>query len=154
MAVSDRAGKAGRAGRRLRRFCTSPTRLTSPTRPDSESETSMRYTTLAVVVLISGLAMPPAVVAQRADKGAAMLEAATQAELVDGNLETAIKLYQQILTTFTTDRPVVAAAWLGLGRCHEQLGRPKAREFYERVINQYSDQTREVNAARARLAGL
>ena len=109
---------------------------------------------LAILVLLGALAAAPGVVAQRADKGATVLEAATQAELVDGDLDAAIKLYQQILTTFTSNRPVVAAALLGLGRCHEQLGRPQAREFYQRVINQYSDQTREVAAARARLAGL
>jgi uncharacterized protein (DUF1800 family) len=115
----------------------------------------MRRTRLmTVLLLISGLAASPQVLAQRADKAASMLEAATQAELVDGNLDTAIKLYQQILTSFSAERPVAAAALLGLGRCYEQLGQPKAREIYERLINQYGERSKEVSAARARLARL
>ena len=115
----------------------------------------MGRTRLSVVLLIAGvLALSPMAGAQRADKAASMLEAATQAELVDGNLAAAIKLYQQILASFSAERPIAAAALLGLGRCYEQLGQPKAREIYERLIAQYGDRTKEVSAARARLAGL
>ncbi|MBI4477783.1 MAG: DUF1800 family protein, partial [Acidobacteria bacterium] len=92
--------------------------------------------------------------AQRTDSAVAMLEAATQAELVDGNLDRAIKVYQQLLSAYSSERPVAAAALLGLGRCYEKLGEPKARDTYERLVTQYGDQTREVSAARARLAAL
>ena len=109
---------------------------------------------LAILVLLGGVTAAPRVDAQRVDKATTLLESAKQAELVDGNLDAAIKLYQQIITTYPADRPVATAALLGLGHCYEKLGLPKARATYERLVEQYSDQTREVNEARARLARL
>lgn len=107
-----------------------------------------------MVILGSGIAATPRLLAQRPDLATPLLEAATQAELVDGNLDAAIKVYQRVLASFTTDRAAMAAALLGLGRCYEQLGQPKAREIYERLISQYSDRTKEAAAARTRLAKL
>lgn len=114
----------------------------------------MRCTRVIAGLLVSALVASPSVLAQEGDKAAVMLEVATQAELVDGNLEAAIKLYQQILVSFSAERPVAAAALLGLGRCYEQLGHPKARETYERIVNQYGDQSRAVSAAAVRLHAL
>jgi uncharacterized protein (DUF1800 family) len=109
---------------------------------------------LAILVLLGGVIAAPRVDAQRADKATTLLESAKQAELVDGNLDAAIKLYLQIITTYPADRPAAAAALLGLGHCYEKLGLPKARATYQRLVEQYTDQTREVNEARARLAQL
>ena len=114
----------------------------------------MRRARWAAILFLSGVVGATGVLAQRATSPGAMLEIATQAELVDGNLDKAIKLYQQILTTYSAERPVAAAALLGLGRCYEQLGDPKTRQTYERLIAQYGDQSREVSAARVRLSGL
>ncbi len=106
------------------------------------------------VLLVSGLAAMPVVRSESSDAAAVMLEAAVQAQLVDGDLGRAIKLYQKIVANFGDERPVAAKALLDLGQCYEQLGDPKARATYERLLRQYGDRTREASAARTRLAGL
>ncbi|MGH9387025.1 MAG: DUF1800 family protein, partial [Vicinamibacterales bacterium] len=113
----------------------------------------MRTMRWIVVLFLGAVLSTPGVFAQ-AEKSAALLEAATQAALVDGKLEKAIGLYQQIVASHPADRPTAAAALLGLGQSLEKLGDAKTRQTYERLITQYADQTREVNIARARLAGL
>jgi hypothetical protein len=108
-----------------------------------------------IVLLVCGAALgTPRIFAQRPEQAAALLEAATQAALVDGKLAKAIGLYQQVVTSYSANRPVAAAALLGLAQCYEVLGDPKTRQTYERLIAQYSDQAREVSIARARLANL
>ncbi len=114
----------------------------------------MRPVTLMAAVLVSATLAEPTILAQRSDKSDALLENATQAELVDGNLKKAIGLYQQIVASHSAERPAAAAALLGLGRCYEQLGDARTRQTYERLITQYGDQTREVTTARRRLAAL
>jgi uncharacterized protein (DUF1800 family) len=111
---------------------------------------TVRLIGLLVVIAVAG----PALLAQPADTAGTLLESATHAELVDGNLKKAVGLYQQIVTGYSGERPVVAAALLGLGRCYEQLGDSRTRQTYERLISHYADQTREVTTARKRLAGL
>ena len=106
------------------------------------------------VLLVGGLAAMPVVRSESTDSAAVMLEAAVQAQLVDGDLGRAIKLYQKIVANFGDERPVAAKALLDLGQCYEQLGDPKARSTYERLLREYGDRTREASAARTRLAGL
>ena len=103
-----------------------------------------------LATLVAGLPLA----AQRGDAAGTLLENAKQAELVDGKLQRAIALYQQIVASYSGERAVAAAALLGLGRCYEQLGDPRTRQTYERVVSQYGDQIREVNVARTRLANL
>ena len=106
------------------------------------------------VLLVGGLAAMPVVRSESTETAAVMLEAAVQAQLVDGDLGRAIKLYQKIVANFGDERPVAAKALLDLGQCYEQLGDPKARATYERLLREYGDRTREASAARTRLAGL
>ena len=114
----------------------------------------MRLMKVMLIVMVASGVAGPQLLAQPAATAASLLEAATQAELVDGNLDAAIKLYQRVVTSFATDRAAIAAALLGLGRSYEQLSQPKAREVYERLVSQYSDRAKEASAARVRLAKL
>ena len=114
--------------------------------------TLTRSTALFLVVLLAaGLA---GAATENPDAARVLLQTATQVRLVDGDLGRAIEIYERISTEFGDDRALAAEALLDLGGCYEQLGDPKARRTYERLLREYGDQTRQVGAARTRLAGL
>jgi Tol biopolymer transport system component len=75
-------------------------------------------------------------------------------EEVEGDLQKAIVIYEQILNEFPDRKPVAAKALYHIGLCFEKFGRSGAQEAYRRLIDEYPGQTEEVTLARARLARL
>jgi Tol biopolymer transport system component len=108
---------------------------------------------LAGIVMLSAGILAASSVPQGEDP-AVLLRAAIEKEEVDGNLEAAITQYKQIVKVAGTNRPVAAQALLRLGGCYEKRGPEEARKTYEQLISNYSEQSREVAAARQRLAAL
>jgi len=80
-----------------------------------------------------------------------LLNNAIYEEEVNGNLEGAIGLYEEIVNNYPGYRSVVAEALFRNGLANEKLGNLKARQYYEQVINNYSDQPEMVRLASARL---
>src|SRR5579871_530474 len=95
-------------------------------------------TMLAMVVTI-------AVWAQNSGISEARFQAAQHKEQVDGDLRTAIQLYQQVADSKDSSRAMAAQALLRVGRCYEKLGSEESRKAYERVVRQYSDQPKFAN---------
>ena len=93
----------------------------------------------------------PRAQAQSADRAEASLQAAQHAELVEGDLERAIRMYRDIARTQASNRSVAARALVYLGRAYEKLGDAQARAAYERVVREYGDQAEPVRVARERL---
>ena len=83
-----------------------------------------------------------------------LLQAAINAQTVDGKLEEAIALYQKVVSTYPNERAVVATALVRMAQCHEQLGRSTAQGLYERVLRDYADQKDAAAQAKARLAAM
>ena len=110
--------------------------------------------TLAALAVLTILLVATSARAQDTDRAAVALQRAIRIELVDGDLQTAIALYEEIATRFSADRGVVATALQHLGQCYEKLGAPEARATYERVLREYADQAEPVAAVRARIAAL
>jgi len=75
-------------------------------------------------------------------------------EEVQGNLQSAIEIYERILEQFSDNRAVNARAQLHIGLCYEKLGLTEAQRAYERVIDGYPERQDEVAVARERLARL
>jgi Tol biopolymer transport system component len=75
-------------------------------------------------------------------------------EDVEGKLEEAIAVYQQIIESFPKDGPVAAKAWFHMGLCYEKLGNLQAQNAYRQVLSNYADQKEIASQARARLAAL
>src|SRR5579859_881557 len=88
------------------------------------------------------------------DDPAFLFEKAEHERMVSGDLDAAIRIYQQIVSKYASNRPLAAKALVEMGRAYEKLGRENAQESYERVLQDYPDQTAAVSAARARLAQL
>jgi Tol biopolymer transport system component len=83
-----------------------------------------------------------------------LLEAARKKEILEGDLEAAIRQYKEIIATHSGDRQVAAKALVRMGQCYEKLGQTGAQEAYREVIENYPEQRVEVAAARQRLAVL
>ena len=82
-------------------------------------------------------------------------QAALTQEKGEGNLEEAIRLYQQVIEAHEKgegDEKMAARAQLRIGVCQEKLGLAQARQTYEAVRDKYPDQPK-VGAEAARRLG-
>jgi Tol biopolymer transport system component len=102
-------------------------------------------------ILIGTLAAILAAGAQNSE-AERQLKAAMNAELVNGDLKTAIKQYGDIAAKYAkTDRKVAATALVHMAECYQKMGNAESRNVYERVIREYADQSEAVATARMRL---
>lgn len=81
-----------------------------------------------------------------------LFQAGLYQEQVQGNLRSAIGLFQRIVEDHSHRRRVAAEALLHIGYCHEKLGEREAVQAYRRLLRDYPEQTEVVNRARARLS--
>jgi len=75
-------------------------------------------------------------------------------EDVEGKLEEAIAIYQEIIKKFSQEGPVAAKAWFHIGLCYEKLGQEKvkqAQEAFQKVLDTYPGETDVVKVAREKL---
>ena len=105
----------------------------------------------SVVFLVAlGLMIQSAGFARQQPADAQVLfQAAMNVEVVEGNLERAIALYQQIIDQAGVNRALAARALVRLGDCYQKLRRQEAQSVYQRVIREYADQTEAVQTAQA-----
>ena len=78
------------------------------------------------------------------------LQAGIEKEEVDGDLKSAMDIYQKIAADTSAPREVRARALLRLAECEEKLGR-EAKHVYEKIVRDYADQPVAAQA-RKRLA--
>lgn len=75
-------------------------------------------------------------------------------EDVEGKLEEAIAIFQEIIKKYPQNSPIAAKALFHMGLCHEKLGNQEAQKAYQRLIADYPGQKEEVALAKERLAKL
>jgi Tol biopolymer transport system component len=80
------------------------------------------------------------------------LEAGIEREEVDGDLKSAMEIYQKIAADSSAPRDVRSKALLRLAGCYEKLGR-QAGQVYEQIVRDFADQPAAAQA-RSRLAAL
>jgi Tol biopolymer transport system component len=83
-----------------------------------------------------------------------LLQSALYKQQVEGDLEGAVEILQNLIADFAGHREVAASALVLLGRLHETLGSTNAERAYRRVLSEYPDQRAAVDEARARLAAI
>ncbi len=90
-----------------------------------------------------------------AQSGDEIFRQARQKEVVDGDIPAAIQLYERVVRDFPANRALVAQALFQIGECYERLGQPGAsRPYFERLSEQFKDQTEWSARAKARLAAM
>lgn len=84
-----------------------------------------------------------------------LLQEGLYAEEVDGDLDAAIKLYQQVIDQSAAQRSHVAQAMYRQGMCYlKKQDEPRAREVFAELVADYGDQTRVVEKVRPMLEEL
>jgi Tol biopolymer transport system component len=120
----------------------------------SHSSLRSRGAFAGVILFLLGCAFLAGIrplVAQSASAGAGVrLEAGIEKEDVDGDLKSAMEIYQKIALDGSAPREVRAKALLRLAGCDEKLGR-QAGPIYEQIVRDYADQPAAAQA-RKRLA--
>jgi Tol biopolymer transport system component len=81
-----------------------------------------------------------------------LYQAALLKKEAEGDLNGAIKLFQDLIAKFPDTRDVAARAQLQIGACYEKLGLKQAQEAYQKVIEKYPEQSNAVMEAREKLA--
>jgi len=88
------------------------------------------------------------------ESAAEHFEKAFYYEDVQGDLQKAIELYKQILKQFPENREIAAKAQLHVGLCYEKLGLKEAQKAFQKVVDDFPDQTEAVKSAKERIARL
>ena len=107
-----------------------------------------------VLTVLMALALSAVVTAQTPTSPEGLLKSAIHREVIDGDIAGAIQQYKDIVARYPANRPVAAGALLRLGGLYEKQGKDDARDFYQRILNEYADTGAPVTTARARLAAL
>ncbi len=83
-----------------------------------------------------------------------LFEKAKFAMETKGDLQGAIKLFQEIVAKYPREKEYASKAQLYIGLCYEKLGNSEAIKAYELVLKNFADRPEEVAVARERLAAL
>ena len=87
--------------------------------------------------LIAAFLIAPAS-AQKSDRAEVLFESARQKEMLEGNLESAIKQYKEVVAKYGSNRAIAAKALVRMGECYEKLGDAEARKAFERVVREFA----------------
>jgi Tol biopolymer transport system component len=110
----------------------------------------MKAFTVICSLILSSLVIAPPMLAQT--PAGVRLESGIAKEDVDGDLKSAIDIYQKIAADASAPRDVRSKALLRLAGCYEKLGR-QATQLYEQVVRDFADQP-AATQARNRLAAM
>jgi len=111
----------------------------------------VRFFLPALTALTLAFLIPPTG-GEAQERAQDLYQQALRVERVSGDLEEAIRLYQQVVET--GDRVLGARALIRIAESHEKLGQQGARDAYARIIQDFGDQTEQVAVARERLTAM
>ncbi|MHC4117205.1 MAG: sugar-binding protein [Planctomycetota bacterium] len=108
-----------------------------------------RFRGIAIILVLAVAALPSAAPGKAAN---VLLQEGLYAEEVDGDLDAAIRIYQQIIKQADAQRPHVAQAMYRLGMCHlKKQDEAQARAIFARLVADYGDQTKVVDKVKPML---
>ena len=109
-------------------------------------------TTLLTILTILTLTTTTSADPEEQKSPALLLQQALYAENIEGNLEKAITLYQQLLEQYNQIEQTAAKATYQLGMCHlKKENEQKAAEYFQEVVNYYPLQSILVKKAQTQL---
>jgi TolA-binding protein len=84
-----------------------------------------------------------------AKSSSTLLQEGLFAEQVDGDIDAAIKIYEQLIAESSAQRSHIAQGMYRLGMCYlKKQDEQRAKEIFGKLVANYSDQTRVVNKVR------
>lgn len=114
----------------------------------------MKIMTIAIMFLTIMLITATDADAQSRADAPILLAKASHAQMIEGDLDRAASLYEQVATSPTARRSDVAVALVKLGNTYALQGSADAVPVYERVVSEFSDQPESFMAANAKLTVL
>jgi Tol biopolymer transport system component len=115
-----------------------------------EEARTMKTNRIVLFALVLGLALALSSPAQQsADE---LYKAGLYEEEVGGDLHKAIGIYQDLLKRFPASREAAAKAQLHIGLCYEKLGTTEAERAFQKVVDNYPEQSDAVREAREKLS--
>src|ERR1051326_4434590 len=112
-------------------------------------------TKLALALAAAQLFQGPIPCRAAADTLSETLQKALFEEEANHNLDAAIKAYQSVLQQTDEQRKLAATAVFRLGECYRKLGKNnEAGGQFERILQEFPNQTELVTLSRQNLAGL
>ena len=106
----------------------------------------------AVAGVFAALVLVTSFAAQNVSQSELQFREALHKQQVQGDLRGAIKLYESIVASKTTDRALKAKALLQLALAYDTLGR-QSQNLYQQIVHDFSDQP-AATQAKAKLAAL
>ena len=98
-----------------------------------------RLKKITIIVLLVGVPLSLAALAKQASS---LLQEGLYAEEVEGNLDSAIKIYEQIINDSSAQRSHVAQAMYRQGMCYlKKQQEQQAKSVFAKLVAEYSDQT-------------
>jgi len=110
--------------------------------------------TLFATILISAAIILSGIAPSVAQNSEQLFQKAMMKEEGEGSLMEAIDLYKQLVDQPDAGREIKARALLQLGKCYQKLGKQEARSAFQKLIQEFGDQTELVNEARQLLSML
>ena len=108
-----------------------------------------------VLIILLLLTMLPAAIASQPKQASVLLQEGLYAEEINGDLEAAIKIYQQVIDDNSAQKNLVAQALYRQGMCYMKLRNDKlAQSDFQRLVADFSDQTSIVEKVRPLLENL
>jgi Tol biopolymer transport system component len=104
---------------------------------------------LACVLLAGG-----GMIAQQTKQAEIDLQAAIRTETVNGDLKGAIRQYENLISKYGKNRPLVATALMHMADAYRKMGDAESQKIYQRIVNEFGDQTEAAAEARRRVAAL
>lgn len=104
---------------------------------------------IAILFVVPLLSLQEVPTQESAEK---LYEAALFKKEAEGDLEGAIEILRRIVAEFPEKRKIAAKAQLQIGKCLEKLGLKEAMKAYQKVIDNYPDQTEAVLEARVKIS--
>jgi len=109
----------------------------------------MKRSTLCMVGVLLAVLLGPAAYAKTA---AELMREALYAEEVEGNLDSAIGVYQQVIADASAPKNLVAQALYREGMCYlKKKNEPDAKAAFQKLVTDYSDQTELVEKVKPML---
>jgi Tol biopolymer transport system component len=101
---------------------------------------------LACMLLAGG-----GMIAQQRKQADIDLQAAIRTETVNGDLKGAIRQYENVISKYGKDRPLVATALMHMADAYRKMGDAESQKIYQRLVKEFSDQTQVAAEATRRL---
>jgi Tol biopolymer transport system component len=108
-----------------------------------------------LLIIFLGVCLSFVGISQQTEDPGVLLRSAIEKEEVDGDLQGAIELYQHIIEKFSANHTVAARSQLRIGLCYEKLGQKTvklAQDAFQKVIDNYPQQSDEVKIAKEKLS--